>query len=155
MNIKIPTFSILRPSKIYPNWDFGFENKPSGNPAMHWPRQNCYFPPLNFFVFTVKVFLRRVFFSCLQAEFRLDSKSATLKTRQHFYLLETFFSILCKHFLGNATKNKNKGMDGRARVQCPMELKNDPTPRIARFFLVRDTKTGKMYQINTQCTKWS
>jgi hypothetical protein len=21
-----------RPSKIYPNWDFGFENKPSGNP---------------------------------------------------------------------------------------------------------------------------
>jgi hypothetical protein len=22
----------LRPSKIYPNWDFWFENKPSGNP---------------------------------------------------------------------------------------------------------------------------
>jgi hypothetical protein len=22
----------VRPSKIYPNWDFGFENKPSGNP---------------------------------------------------------------------------------------------------------------------------
>jgi hypothetical protein len=26
------SFSILRPSKIYPNWDFWFENKPSGNP---------------------------------------------------------------------------------------------------------------------------
>jgi hypothetical protein len=26
-------FFILRPSKIYPNWDFWFENKPSGNPA--------------------------------------------------------------------------------------------------------------------------
>jgi hypothetical protein len=25
-------FSIARPSKIYPNWDFWFENKPSGNP---------------------------------------------------------------------------------------------------------------------------
>jgi hypothetical protein len=32
MVIKITTFSIPRPSKIYPNWDFGFENKPSGNP---------------------------------------------------------------------------------------------------------------------------
>jgi hypothetical protein len=31
----IPAFSILRPSKIYPNWDFWFENKPSGNPARH------------------------------------------------------------------------------------------------------------------------
>jgi hypothetical protein len=26
-------FSTARPSKIYPNWDFWFENKPSGNPA--------------------------------------------------------------------------------------------------------------------------
>jgi hypothetical protein len=25
-------FSIAKPSKIYPNWDFWFENKPSGNP---------------------------------------------------------------------------------------------------------------------------
>jgi hypothetical protein len=24
----------VRPSKIYPNWDFGFENKPPGNPAL-------------------------------------------------------------------------------------------------------------------------
>jgi hypothetical protein len=29
----ISTFSNLWPSKIYPNWDFGFENKPSGNPG--------------------------------------------------------------------------------------------------------------------------
>jgi hypothetical protein len=28
-----PTFSILKPSKIYPNWDFWFENIPSGNPT--------------------------------------------------------------------------------------------------------------------------
>jgi hypothetical protein len=27
------TFSDLMPSKIYPNWDFWFENKPSGNLA--------------------------------------------------------------------------------------------------------------------------
>jgi hypothetical protein len=31
--IYITTFSILRPSKNYPNWDFGFENIPSGNPS--------------------------------------------------------------------------------------------------------------------------
>jgi hypothetical protein len=31
--LNIPIFSNLRPSKIYSNWDFWFENKPSGNPA--------------------------------------------------------------------------------------------------------------------------
>jgi hypothetical protein len=31
----IPTFSIARPSKIYPNCDFWFENLPSGNPAQY------------------------------------------------------------------------------------------------------------------------
>jgi hypothetical protein len=29
----IPTFPVPRPSKIYPNWDFWFENRPSGNPV--------------------------------------------------------------------------------------------------------------------------
>jgi hypothetical protein len=29
----VPTFSNLRPSKIYPNWDFCFEKKLSGNSA--------------------------------------------------------------------------------------------------------------------------
>jgi hypothetical protein len=29
----IPTSSITRPSKIYPKWDFWFENRPSGNPG--------------------------------------------------------------------------------------------------------------------------
>jgi hypothetical protein len=28
------TFSVSRSSKIYPNWDFWFENKPSGNPDL-------------------------------------------------------------------------------------------------------------------------
>jgi hypothetical protein len=27
--------------------------------------------------------------------------------------------------------------------------------RVARFFLVHDTKTGKMYQKNTKCNNWS
>jgi hypothetical protein len=30
----MPTYSIARSSKIYPNWDFGFENQPSGNPDL-------------------------------------------------------------------------------------------------------------------------
>jgi hypothetical protein len=29
-------FSIARPSEIYPNWDFWYENKPSGNPGNDW-----------------------------------------------------------------------------------------------------------------------
>jgi hypothetical protein len=31
--IKIPTSAVERPSKIYPNYDFWFENMPSGNPG--------------------------------------------------------------------------------------------------------------------------
>jgi hypothetical protein len=34
MAIKIPTFSISRPSKIYPNWNCWSENIPSGHPAL-------------------------------------------------------------------------------------------------------------------------
>jgi hypothetical protein len=30
-----PTLSITRPSKIYPNWDFWFENIPYGNPGAY------------------------------------------------------------------------------------------------------------------------
>jgi hypothetical protein len=33
--IKIITFSITRPSKIYPNGDFWFEKISSGNPGLH------------------------------------------------------------------------------------------------------------------------
>jgi hypothetical protein len=29
----VPTSSVARSSKIHPNWDFWFENKPSGNPV--------------------------------------------------------------------------------------------------------------------------
>jgi hypothetical protein len=29
------TISNLSPTKIYPNWDFWFENKPPGNPDLH------------------------------------------------------------------------------------------------------------------------
>jgi hypothetical protein len=33
MSQNISTFSNVRPSKIYPNWDFWFEKKPYGNPG--------------------------------------------------------------------------------------------------------------------------
>jgi hypothetical protein len=35
VSINKPTSSSARPSKIYPNLDFWFENKPSGNPVLH------------------------------------------------------------------------------------------------------------------------
>jgi hypothetical protein len=44
MVINIPRFSIGRPSKIYTNWDFWFENKPSGNPDRHRKKQTNGFP---------------------------------------------------------------------------------------------------------------
>jgi hypothetical protein len=35
MAIKVPTSSMARPSKIYPHWDFWFENIPSGHTALY------------------------------------------------------------------------------------------------------------------------
>jgi hypothetical protein len=35
LSLNIPTSSIARPSKIYPNCDFWSENKPSGNPDVY------------------------------------------------------------------------------------------------------------------------
>jgi hypothetical protein len=32
----MPTSSIARPTKIYPNCEFWFENMPSGNPSLGW-----------------------------------------------------------------------------------------------------------------------
>jgi hypothetical protein len=37
--LKMFQMANLRPSKLYPNWDFWFENKPSGNPALEVPEQ--------------------------------------------------------------------------------------------------------------------
>jgi hypothetical protein len=34
LKMQISTFSIPRPSKIYPNWYLWFENIPSGNPVV-------------------------------------------------------------------------------------------------------------------------
>jgi hypothetical protein len=34
MGIKYITIVHLRPSNVYPSWDFWFENKPSGNPDL-------------------------------------------------------------------------------------------------------------------------
>jgi hypothetical protein len=49
------------PSKIYPNWDFWFENKPSGNPATHvyahqWSVRNCPETDLTFDAFMARHF---------------------------------------------------------------------------------------------------
>jgi hypothetical protein len=37
MTIKYTNISVLRPSKIYPKWDFLFENIPSGNQKLNGP----------------------------------------------------------------------------------------------------------------------
>jgi hypothetical protein len=61
MTINIPEFSLPMHSKIYPNWDFWYENIPSGNPGK-WVENvqvffrlsvdaNCLEPPSsNFFI---------------------------------------------------------------------------------------------------------
>jgi hypothetical protein len=42
MVIKYTKIFHTRPSKIYPNWDFWFENKPSGNPDQQLQRCGTY-----------------------------------------------------------------------------------------------------------------
>jgi hypothetical protein len=39
--LNIPTSSVARPSKIYPNWHFWFENIPSGNPESQ-SKRSCF-----------------------------------------------------------------------------------------------------------------
>jgi hypothetical protein len=39
--LNIPTTSIARPSKIYPNLDYWFENIPSGDPEPHHEKVCC------------------------------------------------------------------------------------------------------------------
>jgi hypothetical protein len=41
--LTVPTFSIRRPSKIYPNLDFWFEDIPSGSPAGKWHKNDFLF----------------------------------------------------------------------------------------------------------------
>jgi hypothetical protein len=108
------TSSIARPSKIYPNLDFWFENKPSGNPAENrtshiyvffyfclqtrkyvapnWLRNYCseinHQPPLSFFVkFLV---LRRLVFVALEKYVfpsnRLNSVSLQSQIRIEMYI---------------------------------------------------------------------
>jgi hypothetical protein len=45
----IPTFSIPRPSKIYHNCDFWFENMPFGNPGFHYAVKDKKNPDLKLF----------------------------------------------------------------------------------------------------------
>jgi hypothetical protein len=37
----------------------------------------------------------------------------------------------------------------------PKLMKKGASSRVARFFLAHDTKTKKMYLMNSKCTKWS
>jgi hypothetical protein len=39
--LKYANTSIARSTKIYPNWDFWFENIPSGNPALKAWKNLC------------------------------------------------------------------------------------------------------------------
>jgi hypothetical protein len=41
MSKKLQTSFIAGHSKIYPNWDFWFENKPSGNPVSEGKKFTC------------------------------------------------------------------------------------------------------------------
>jgi hypothetical protein len=90
----ILTISNLRPYKIFPNWDFWFENKPSGNPAA----------------------------TLVRSDFRRIASSCAV----HY--------IMC---------------DGGRDYLCI------PSSRVARFFLVHDSQTGKMYQIVIKYPKWT
>jgi hypothetical protein len=104
------TFSNLRPSKIYPHWDFSFENKPSGNPGMYVHTMTqvmtlfIAFPPLTSFVGLVTymafskaacwpflngcdtTYIRRICFSMSRADIEIFDK----------YFLNV---LICDYFL--------------------------------------------------------
>jgi hypothetical protein len=51
--------------------------------------------------------------------------------------------------------NQQRPKSGRGRILVAMSasLVIRRRSRVARFFLVRETETGKMYEISTKCTK--
>jgi hypothetical protein len=59
LSSNVTIFSIPRPSKFYPNWDFWFENKSSGNPGRNF-RADFFdaVPMQNGLSFTLKDFFR-------------------------------------------------------------------------------------------------
>jgi hypothetical protein len=82
--------SILRPSKIYSNWDFWFENKPPGNPAWRVKKILCAGKILHFILRTTNLtwLERRKWWSiweppttsCINLNRRKKAK-----LRKHFY----------------------------------------------------------------------
>jgi hypothetical protein len=64
----VPTSSIARPSKIYPNWDFWFENIPSGNPGS--------LRAISDFSFSLPVLAKKT----LQVSFCISLSQASLST---------------------------------------------------------------------------
>jgi hypothetical protein len=80
----IPTSSIARHSRIYPNLDFGYENMPSGNPGRN--RVASFYR-----IFLCVVLLSTHFFVSLKLpwpEFTLERHSIKIPISFHF---ERFF----------------------------------------------------------------
>jgi hypothetical protein len=65
------------------------------------------------------------------------------------------FREICKYNACNEMSTKLFKAVGIVLTRAKNSDQESYWSRVARFFLVRYTKTGKMYQINTKCTKWS
>jgi hypothetical protein len=43
----------------------------------------------------------------------------------------------------------------RPNIEAPFMYVHGSAPGLPDLFLVHDAKTGKIYQMNTKCTKWA
>jgi hypothetical protein len=108
MVINIPTFSIWRPTKFYQNWNFWFENEPSGNPA-----DRPHFLLLNFQFFH-PWFAISLFYWLLRAE-KIESFVRRKEERK-----KKFVSITKSTFFSRWTRTQ-KGGSGKVvadRAAC-------------------------------------
>jgi hypothetical protein len=147
--------------KFFPNWDFWFENKPSGNPAY------ILYVCISEFV---KLFSQKRWPACRKhGNVHLLFYFFISSTFLFFYFIYFFIFFISSTFCIFCDEKKYLSFflffwpvvppEGKLEVhfdQCARRI----TTRVARFFLLQHNKTRKIYQVTKnrqmgiKCTKW-
>jgi hypothetical protein len=156
----IPTFSIPRPSKIYPSRGFWSGNNPSGNPDLFLSPATIFYPLCFHLVvknglacilcMLVCNSLEQIVISTYTADFIISLKIVSVPFSDNYLKLGEPWS-----------RKRGKGcrlISHKTSIEFSVPALLD---RVARFFLVHDTKTGKnvpcehnMYRMVTKYPKY-
>jgi hypothetical protein len=96
----------------------------------------------------------------MQPYFKNTRRKCNLKSVAHFTFTDTFSFFLpledvddASDFLATLSADEEADVADTNLGLLLLELLRDLS-KVARFFSVQQSKTGKIYQITTKCTKW-